>query len=78
MNAKPSVETEESRKQAELHILIHNMLAEARTAILSKVAQDWADREWRPSDTVGANEVQAFLDSRHVHYQECRKWQEPQ
>jgi hypothetical protein len=39
-------------------------------AALEKVAQDWADKGFRSHDEVQSIEVQAFLDSRHVHYPE--------
>jgi len=39
---------------------------------LEKVASDWASKEFRGHDEVQGVEVQAFLDTRHVHYEECR------
>lgn len=39
---------------------------------LEKVASDWASKEFRGHDEIQSVEVQAFLDTRHVHYEECR------
>lgn len=39
---------------------------------LEKVASDWASKEFRGHDEIQSCEVQAFLDTRHVHYEECR------
>ena len=39
---------------------------------LEKVASDWASKEFRGHDEIQGAEVQAFLDTRHVHYEECR------
>jgi hypothetical protein len=54
---------------------IEQALAEAERRgckkALAKVAQDWRERGFRTHDEIQAIEVQAFLDSRHVHYPEC-------
>jgi hypothetical protein len=42
-------------------------------AALEKVAAEFHDKEFRYGETIGADEVQAFLDTRHVHYEECRQ-----
>lgn len=39
---------------------------------LEKVAQDFANKGLRSQDEMSACEIQAFLDTRHVHYEECR------
>ena len=39
---------------------------------LGKVGSDWASKEFRGHDEIQSCEVQAFLDTRHVHYEECR------
>ena len=40
---------------------------------LTKVAMDWQEKvkDWGHNSDVVIIEVQAFLDSRHVHYPEC-------
>jgi hypothetical protein len=40
-------------------------------AALEKVANDWRERGFRTHDEIQSIEVQAFLDSRHVHYPEA-------
>jgi hypothetical protein len=40
-------------------------------AALAKVANDWRERGFRTHDEIQSIEVQAFLDSRHVHYPEA-------
>ena len=40
---------------------------------LTKVANEWASKSFRGHDEIQSCEVQAFLDTRHVHYEECRK-----
>jgi len=42
-------------------------------AALTKVALDWHEhvKDWGYGNDINKVEVQAFLDSRHVHYQEC-------
>lgn len=39
---------------------------------LEKVANDWASKGFCGHDEIQSIEVQAFLDTRHVHYPECR------
>jgi len=39
---------------------------------LNKVAQDFHDSYGALDCPIGCQEVQAFLDSRHVHYPECQ------
>jgi len=39
---------------------------------LNKVAQDFHDSYGALGCPIGCQEVQAFLDSRHVHYPECQ------
>jgi predicted RNA-binding Zn-ribbon protein involved in translation (DUF1610 family) len=45
-------------------------------AALEKVANEWHGKEFRYGEQIGCDEVQAFLDTRHVHYPECRKAQQ--
>ena len=38
---------------------------------LEKVAREFQDKGFCSTDDIGVVEVQAFLDTRHVHYEEC-------
>lgn len=61
------------RAQLVKHIAAALQQAEQRgwTAALNKVAQDFHD-SYDNLGLIGVVEVRAFLDSRHVHYPECR------
>ena len=43
---------------------------------INKVAQDWCDNYGAHITSVNGVEVQAFLDTRHVHYPECQQAKE--
>lgn len=52
---------------------LRQVVRETWVKALQKVAQDFHDKAFLSTEMIGVVEVQAFLDSRHVHYPECRQ-----